>query len=133
VNLAARLEGQNKTYGLSIIIGETTREAAPSWAALELDRIAVAGKEEAVRIYTLLGDSAYGAEQGFTELAEHHALMLERYRARDWAGARAALCQCRGKDPRLEALYDLYEERLLYFTANPPASDWDGVFVALTK
>jgi adenylate cyclase len=133
VNLAARLEGQSKTYGLSIIIGEATREAAPSWAALELDRIAVAGKQEAVRIYTLLGDRAYGATQGFTELAEHHAAMLERYRARDWAGARAALCQCRGKDPRLEALYNLYEERLAYFTANPPGADWDGVFVALTK
>ena len=40
-----------------IVIGETTRHAAPSWAALELDLIAVKGKEEAVRIYTLLGDA----------------------------------------------------------------------------
>ena len=133
VNLAARLEGQTKTYGLSIIIGEATREAAPSWAALELDRIAVQGKAEAVRIFTLLGDRAYGATQGFSELAAHHALMLERYRARDWAGASAALRQCRGKDARLEALYDLYDERVAYFTANPPAADWDGLFVALTK
>ena len=133
VNLAARLEGQSKTYGLSIIIGEATREAAPSWAALELDRIAVTGKKEAVRIYTLLGDRAYGATQGFTELAEHHAAMVERYRAQDWAGAQAALCACRGRDPRLEPLYDLYAERLAYFAGNPPAADWDGVFTALTK
>ncbi len=41
VNLASRLEGQSKTYGVSIVIGEATREAAPSWAALELDLIAV--------------------------------------------------------------------------------------------
>ena len=55
------------------------------------------------------------------------------YRAQDWAGAQAALGQCRGRDPRLEALYDLYDERLAWFVANPPAPDWDGVFVALSK
>jgi len=133
VNLASRLEGQSKTYGLAIIIGEATRAAAPSWAALELDLVAVTGKQEAVRIYTLLGDRAYGATPGFTKLAEYHALMLERYRARDWTAAQAALCKCRGRDPRLEPLYDLYATRLAYFAANPPAADWDGIFVALTK
>jgi adenylate cyclase len=133
VNLASRLEGQSKTYGVSIVIGEATRQAAPSWAALELDLVAVTGKQEAVRIYTLLGDRAYGATPGFSELAEHHAEMLQRYRAQDWTEAQAALSRCRGRDPRLEPLYDLYEERLAYFTATPPAADWDGVFVALSK
>jgi len=133
VNLASRLEGQSKTYGLSIIIGEATREAAPSWAALELDRVAVTGKQEAVRIYTLLGDPAYAKTGEFATLAERHAVMLELYRAQDWRAARAALCACRGGDPRLEAFYELYDARLAYFTANPPAADWDGVFVALTK
>ncbi len=133
VNLASRLEGQSKTYGVSIVIGEAARQAAPSWAAIELDLVAVNGKQEAVRIYTLLGDSAYGATPDFIELSEHHAAMLERYRAQDWARAQAALSQCRGRDPRLEPLYDLYEERLAYFAANPPAADWDGVFVALSK
>jgi adenylate cyclase len=133
VNLASRLEGQSKTYGLSIIVGEATREAAPSWAALELDLIAVKGKAEAVRIYTLLGDPAYAETPQFAELAERHAAMLERYRAQDWRAARAALCQCRHADPRLDGLYELYAERLSYFTDNPPAPDWDGVFVAETK
>ena len=64
VNLASRLEGQSKTYGLAIVIGEATRDAAPSWAALELDLIAVKGKAEAVRVYTLLGDAAYAANTG---------------------------------------------------------------------
>jgi len=133
VNLASRLEGQSKTYGVSIIIGETTREAAPAWAALELDLIAVQGKAEAVRVYTLLGDAAYARSPEFILLAERHAAMLHSYRGRDWVGALAALSQCRGCDPRLEGLYDLYDERLVYYAANPPAADWDGVFVALTK
>jgi adenylate cyclase len=57
VNLASRLEGQTKTYHVGIILGEATRAAAPTWAALELDLIAVKGKEEAVHIYALLGDA----------------------------------------------------------------------------
>lgn len=133
VNLASRLEGQSKTYGLSIVMGEASRAAAPSWAALELDLIAVKGKEEAVRIYTLLGDAGYAHTPEFVALAERHAAMLDRYRRQDWPGARAALAECRGRDERLDGLYELYEERIAYFADNPPAADWDGVFVALTK
>jgi adenylate cyclase len=133
VNLASRLEGQSKTYGVWIIIGEATREAAPAWATLELDLIAVKGKAEAVRIFTLLGDADHARSAEFAALAEHHAAMLACYRAQDWQGARAALGQCRGRDARLDELYDLYDERLAYFADNPPSRDWDGVFVALTK
>ncbi|HTT79313.1 MAG TPA: adenylate/guanylate cyclase domain-containing protein [Stellaceae bacterium] len=133
VNLAARLEGQSKTYGLSIILGDATRAAAPEWAALELDLIAVKGKAEAVRIYALLGDADHANSPGFAALAEEHAAMLAHYRARRWAAARAALARCRGRDPRLDGLYDLYVERLAWFVMNPPTADWDGVFVALTK
>jgi adenylate cyclase len=133
VNLASRLEGQSKTYGLSLIIGEATRAAAPDWAALELDLIAVKGKAEAVRIFTILGDADHARSPAFAALANDHAAMLASYRSQDWQGARDALGRCRDRDPRLAALYELYDERLAYFTANPPASDWDGVFVALSK
>ena len=130
VNLASRLEGQSKTYGLSIVVGEATRAAAPSWASLELDLIAVKGKEEAVRIYTLLGDAAHARSIKFRKLEERHVVMLTRYRERDWAGAREALDQCRGRDARLEGLYNLYEARLIYSETNARASDWKGVFIA---
>ena len=65
VNLAARIEGQSKTYGVPIILGEATRAAAPSWATLELDLIILRGKAEAVRIYALLGDAAYARTAEF--------------------------------------------------------------------
>jgi adenylate cyclase len=133
VNLASRLEGQGKTYGVSIILGEATRAAAPSWAAIELDLITVRGRAEAVRIYALLGDPGYARSTEFAALSDAHAAMLVRYRARDWVGAREALTRCRGRDPRLDGVYDLYEERLAHFAAHPPAADWDGVFVALEK
>lgn len=133
VNLAARLETQSKTYEVDIVIGEATRTLAPQFAAIELDRILVYGKQEAVRIFTLLGDEAMAQSPEFAELVARHEAMLMHYRAQDWARAEAALSACRGGDARLEPLYDLYAGRIAWFRENPPGADWNGVFVATTK
>ncbi len=133
VNLASRLEGQTKTYNLPIILGEATRRAAPSWAALELDLIEVKGRHEPARIYGLVGDAALAASASFRAHAERHERLLACYRAQDWAEARAALCDCRGYDEGFAAFYDLYEQRIAYCLVNPPGPTWDGVFVAETK
>jgi adenylate cyclase len=133
VNLASRLEGQSRTYGVGIVIGETTRVAAPGRAAIELDLIAVKGKREAVRIYALLGDHGHARLPRFLELAEPHGRMLACYRSWNWDGARAALGECRRREPRLAQLYDLYDQRIEDFAANPPGPDWNGVFVATEK
>jgi adenylate cyclase len=133
VNLASRLEGQTKTYHVGIIIGEATRDAAPSWAALELDLIAVKGKAEAVRIYALLGDAELAQSAEFTAKAQRHARMLTSYRAQEWSHALAALAECRAADPAFTELYALYAERIDHFLDNPPGEDWDGVFLAETK
>jgi adenylate cyclase len=133
VNLASRLEGQSKTYHVGVIIGEATRAAAPSWAALELDLIAVKGKMEAVRIYTLLGDAELARSADFIAKAGRHERMLASYRAQEWSYALATLAECRAADPALAGLYELYAERIDYFLDNPPSEDWGGVFVAETK
>jgi adenylate cyclase len=133
VNLASRLEGQTKTYHVGVILGEATRDAAPEWATLELDLIAVKGKREAVRIYALVGDADLSRSAGFAAHVRRHDRMLARYRGQDWAGARAALPECRAYDEALAGLYDLFEERIAFFEANAPAADWDGVFVSETK
>jgi len=133
VNLASRLEGQTKTYHVGIILGEAARQAAPSWAALELDLIAVKGKQEAVHIYGLLGDAELSQTSDFLIHTERHDRMLACFRAQDWAGARAALAECVAYNSELVGFYDLYAERIAHFEANPPGPDWDGVFVSETK
>jgi adenylate cyclase len=135
VNLASRLEGQSKTYGVDIVVGEKTSEAADGFAILELDFIRVKGKTVPVRIHTLLGDSALSEDAGFQALRREHADMIAAYRRQDWAGARKRLAACRGLDAGLGlgALYHLYEERCAAYEREPPGTDWDGVFIATTK
>jgi adenylate cyclase len=133
VNLASRLEGQSKTYGVDIVIGETTRDGILDWAVLELDRVAVKGKKEAVRIFALLGDPALAASSPYRMLEERHAQMLRCYRAQDWRGAHTALAACLSLSPDLLTLYALYESRINYYAVHPPEPDWDGVFIATSK
>jgi len=133
VNLASRLEGQSKTYGAAVVIGPETRDAVADWACLELDLIAVKGKTEAVRVYALLGDDEAAGSPAFAEYAFRHRQMLEHYRRRDWAAARAALASCRALDNHSAVLCDLYDQRIAVFEAEAPPQDWDGVYRATSK
>ena len=133
VNLAARLEGQSKTYGVDIVLGEGTRNAVSELATIELDRIAVKGKSEAVRVFALCGDGARRTDMDFQELNRGADEMLAAYRSRDWRGARQALARCRNLDGELTELWQLYEERITAHEADPPGPDWDGVYIATTK
>jgi len=135
VNLAARLEGQSKSYGVNIVIGEKTEAQVKGLATLELDLIKVKGKTEAVRIYCLLGDEEMAQSADFRELEKHHVVMLDAYAKQNWELCLKELQECRYlcEPYGLDGLYDLYETRVADFKANPPGDDWDGVFVATTK
>ena len=135
VNLAARLEGQSKNYGVRIVLGEATKILVPDMATIELDLIQVKGKTEAVRVFALLGDDQDAQGNAFKAISSANEEMLATYRAQDWVGARKAIEACRSQldGYELGGLYDLYEERVTEFEANPPDPDWDDVFVAETK
>lgn len=137
VNLASRLEGQSKTYGVTVVLGEGTAAQVPDYATIELDLIKVKGKTEAVRIFALLGDPALAATEDFQALRAKHDRMLAGYRAQQWTQARALMAELRqdaaGIGLHLDGLYDLYEDRIIAYEAAPPGEAWDGVFVATSK
>lgn len=134
VNLASRLEGQSKTYGVSIVAGADTALDSPELAWLELDLIRVKGKDKAVRIFALLGDETTAAEPWFRLARLAQAEMLDGYRAQEWSRARTALARVReAAGGQLDDLCDLFERRLEGFTVTPPGTAWDGVYAAAEK
>jgi adenylate cyclase len=134
VNLASRLEGQTKTYGVSIIINEATQHLLPRFATLEIDLLRVKGKIEARRIFAVFGDEEMAAQDWFTALAADHDAMLASYRGQRWADAAALVDLLKATaPPEMQALYDLYAARIAQFRIEPPPRDWDGVMVAETK
>ncbi len=140
VNLASRLEGQSKTYGVTCIIGESTSNAVSSFAVLELDLIRVKGKQQAVRIFALIGDEQVAATESFKSLRAEHMKLLKAYRGQNWSEAELCIQKCRGLLKQAKSavgisngLYDLYVERMQEYINSPPGPDWDGVYVATSK
>ena len=92
VNLASRLEGQNKTYGTNIVIGESVAEKVlDDFALVELDLVRVKGRTAPARIYTLVGGAETLAHPAYRRLAELMRGFHAAYRAQDWREARTVL------------------------------------------
>lgn len=133
VNLASRLEGQTKTYGVGILIGETTRKAVPDMAAVEMDLLQVVGRREAVRVYALLGDEAMARDGAFLAQKGQHEEMIALYQAGDFQGAWALCVVLSERDTLgLKDAYALYQARCEAYIAAPPTA-WNGVTVAQSK
>lgn len=137
VNLASRLEGLTKFYGVSIIVAHEIREQVPSFAALELDLIRVVGKSRAVRIHALIGDADYAAHGDFGKWSIEHEAMIERYRARDFDKALELIGLCKAVSAPLggplDEYYAMLSARIKSLKKQDLPADWDAVFEAKEK
>jgi adenylate cyclase len=132
VNTASRLEGINKLYGTGITVAEDTyRLAQQAVEVRELDFVTVVGKIEPVRIFELLGRAGEIAPDTFA-LRDLFAHGLAAYRERDWDGAEEKFQECLKLAPE-DGPSRLFEQRVAFFRANPPAADWQGVWHATEK
>jgi len=153
VNLASRLEGQSKPYGVKVILGPKTAEYVMNdYPLLELDSIAVKGKKEPVKIYTI-------APSDNKEALKLHEKFLNAYRTGQWKAARfyangvpdshldkelalnhknyISTLSKSGKhkglihnwDGQMHKYYEMMLERM---EGNPP-ENWDGVYRANSK
>ena len=120
VNLASRLEGQSKNYGVRIVLGQRTAELVKdAYDVVEMDNIAVKGKTEGVRVYTV------GKTIGYM-----HDEYLKNYYRGSWKEAkRWALMMINNDDVTIKDYYHKMIERI--DDGIPP--EWDGVYRATTK
>ncbi|WP_334129538.1 CHASE2 domain-containing protein [Sneathiella sp.] len=133
VNLASRLEGQTKEYGISPIVGESTAAAIPDYALIKLDLIAVKGKEEAVFIYGLFGDAEHATRTDFQSMKSLIEGFLALYLDRRWDDALQQLDRIAETNERLAKYAALFRMRIQGFQAEPPPESWDGVYRATEK
>ncbi len=125
VNLASRLEGLTKDYGVEVLVSrQTQNDCGDAAVFMEVDVVRVKGKNEPVKIYEALDRDAVDEER--TRYIEACEAGIEAYRGCRWGTARehfSAASQLR-PDARLPALYLDRVERL---EADPPPAGWDGV------
>ena len=117
VNLASRLEGQSKPYGVKIILGtETAEQVKDEYDVVELDCIAVKGKTEGVKIYTL----------GKEELQDNFLFL---YYKGDWKEAIKVADLAIRKGTILKKYYEGMIDRM----KEGCPKDWDGTYRATSK
>jgi adenylate cyclase len=127
VNLASRLEGRTKTYGVGVLVGEKTRDIVKDVVYRELDLIKVKGKDTAVRVYEPLGLESEVDKKTQDELKLWHQT-LRAYRAQQWDQVEVNLINLQRMNPDSE-LYQLYAERVSGFRRKPPPAGWAGEWV----
>ncbi|MCA9717422.1 MAG: adenylate/guanylate cyclase domain-containing protein, partial [Myxococcales bacterium] len=124
VNLASRLEGLTKVYGVRVLVGDQTRAAAgPEFRFREVDLVRVKGKGVPVAIHELL--SGPGGEIAAYDGIEVFERALADYRAGELAAARAGFDAFAARNPG-ERCAALYQERLRALGERAPAG-WDGI------
>ena len=94
VNLASRLKGASKQYGVQVLLSEEAQVLSKDVVETrEIDAIQVVGKEEAIRVYELL--SSKGAlPENLASLRDVFSQGLTAYRARNWQQAQLYFQQC---------------------------------------
>ena len=118
VSVAARLEGQTKAYGVLLIVGPKTQSfCVDKFDWWELDNIAVKGKDEPLKIYTV-------ARQG-----QEHKNFLSHYYAGDWTRALQMMSKYKDAAPDMIQYYGKMEERL----REGLPDNWDGIYRAASK
>jgi adenylate cyclase len=118
VNLASRLEGQSKPYGVKIVLGERTANLVKDeYPVVELDCIAVKGKTKGVKIFTL-GEPSW-----------KHQMFLDLYYGGQWNKALGFCENLKLEHNELEQYYANMMERL----REGVPSGWDGTYRATSK
>lgn len=126
VNLASRLEGANKAFGTTFLLGEeTARRVQATMVTRPLARLRVKGKLQAIEVHTLHGPPGTlpADEKEFVEAyrAGYAALVERRYAEAVTALSRAMMLQpddvstCR------------WHTQATIFSTTPPPPDWEPI------
>jgi adenylate cyclase len=127
VNVASRLEGRTKYYGVGILVGEATKAAVTDVAFREVDRIKVKGKDDAVTVYEPVGLEVEVDRKTRDELKLWNQT-LKSYRAQHWDEVEVGLLNLQRMNSGC-GLYDLYAREVANKRRRPPPADWNGVTV----
>ncbi len=130
VNLASRLEGLTKYYGVQIIVSAITAEKIKDeFVVRYLDNVAVKGKDKGVKIYEVLGVKVRsGKHEQFASEFNRAARIYLQGRFKE---AKYVFEKLKNKYPE-DKVIDLYLQRIRKYLQNPPR-DFDGVFQAEFK
>jgi adenylate cyclase len=132
VNLAARLEGLCKAYGVGILVAEATYTLARERVVgRPVDVVAVKGKAQGTKVYEMLALRA-DADEVTRRVEELSEQAFAAYVGRDFSVCAARLAEVLALRPGDKAA-EVLLGRAEGYQKNPPPPEWSGVYVATEK
>lgn len=136
VNVASRIEGITKIYGLPVLFADsvldTMTDLPEQYVVMEVDLVRVVGRNEPLMLHTVLDRSALVAADVNRLLADH-SKFLETYRSGAFAVAADQATHLKETAPSaLNRYYQAYLDRIAEFQAHSP-TNWDGVYTFSSK
>jgi adenylate cyclase len=129
VNLASRLEGLTRIYGVDILVGASAAELARGEVHLRsVARVQVKGKTKPVDVFTFIGARNEEIDTEFLKWLETYEEALEKFRARDFADAKILFSRFLEFYPD-DLLAKMYLDRALDYEQAPPDEAWEAVEV----
>lgn len=133
VNLASRLEGLTRIYGVDVLIGPTAAEFAKDEFHLRsVARVQVKGKTEPVDVCTLIGARNQDVDLELLKWLESYEEGILKFRERDFTPAKILFSRFLEFYPD-DFLAKMYLERALEYEQQPPDEAWNAVEVFKKK
>jgi adenylate cyclase len=129
VNLASRLEGLTRIYGVDILVGASAAELVRDEVYLRsVARVQVKGKIKPADVFTFVGARDEQVDPEFVKWLETYEEGLEKFRVRDFTEAKILFSRFLEFYPD-DPLAKMYLERTLGYEQAPPDEAWEAVEV----
>ena len=135
VNVAARLEGLTRRYGVGVVLSEHTLAAVEdqdNYSHRCLEKVQVQGKNEPIRVYEVFdGDSPEQVDVKENTRADFEEA-VDLYYAREFTQANLRIARVLSESPDDKVVHIL-QQRIAQAIANGVPADWTGVEVLTEK
>ena len=133
VNLASRLEGLTRIYGVDMLVGASVAELVRDEVYLRsVARVQVKGKTKPVDVFTFVAARGEETDPEFLKWLETYEEALEKFRARDFTDAKILFSRFLEFYPD-DLLAKMYLQRALEYEQAPPDEAWEAIEVFQKK
>ena len=128
-NLASRIEGLTRVYGLDILVGATAAELVRDEVYLRsVARVQVKGKTKPVDVFTFIAGRNEDVDPELPKWLETYEEGLEKFRGRDFTEAKILFSRFLEFYPD-DLLAKMYLDRSLEYEQTPPDEAWAAIEV----
>jgi adenylate cyclase len=133
VNLASRLEGLTRIYGVDMLVGASVAELVRDEVYLRsVARVQVKGKTKPVDVFTFVAARGEEIDLEFLKWLETYEEALEKFRVRNFTDAKILFSRFLEFYPD-DLLAKMYLQRALEYEQAPPDEAWEAVEVFKKK